>query len=311
VEATVRVLADNAHVKTVRWCNSRWLFGREKLPVAVPTYVWKALAKLSGSLEELHMGGSYTHIDMDWVSFLLLISTIRSLIAPWHTSSQHAICASEYPHLRTLYVDFGSTDRCSPLQVLLNGLSQLEDLYIRAPKEKAPSGLDLSSYHPRLRTFKFVGECPPASFLSRHPTIELLSIKVKHGFIPGDCHLPQLKALIVDGMMMENAPGRLSSSARHPIGPITHLRLFDGYDPIRPHIPAIHHLIGNVRDTLRHLELTWFLEESIEEWFPPFQLLPHLEELRIRAYERAYEPPGRMSLSKDDIASFFYQASVL
>jgi hypothetical protein len=74
--AVLLTLADNARVKSVWWCRKRR--HRYFIPVAVPTCVWEALGKLSGSIEELHI--VIGEIDENWVSCLwLILTTIRSL----------------------------------------------------------------------------------------------------------------------------------------------------------------------------------------------------------------------------------------
>jgi hypothetical protein len=159
---------------------------------------------------------------------------------------------------------------------------------------KTAFDLDLSSYHPRLRTFRFIGKTLPPSFLNRHPTIEYLSVTVTHSPILGDCDLPQLKALCVNANTLFGTPGLLSRR------PITHLRLYDVFDATSP---AMHQLIKNTRATLRHLELIWT---------QVVQLIPFIEECStyLLQVEELRVSPSQTDVPfcQHDIVSFFGQS---
>jgi hypothetical protein len=189
---------------------------------------------------------------------------------------------------------------------MLTNLWQLEDLYIHLPTCCSAFGVDLSSNHPRLRTFSFSTQAmddQAFSFLSRHPTIERLCIEFAGGYTLNDHDLPQLKALCIHGRAISDTPGLLSPSSRRPI---THLQVNGvGYATI----PDLHQLVGNAHATLRHLELKWSIAEfrqHIAECSTLLQLVRQLEELRITGYLDASLP-----LCEEDLVSFSRKASVL
>jgi hypothetical protein len=190
----------------------------------------------------------------------------------------------------------------SPFQVTLNGLSQLEDLYVQSYRDIAEFG---HSCHPHLRTFTFVGETLPSSFLNRHPTIECLRLRVTDGCTLGDGDLPRLKVLFVNWKTILNIPGLLSPSACRPI---THLQV--NYVFSEPMPANILPLVGNIHATLRHLILVWPVDEfrqHIAECFPLFRVLTQLEELTTRPHSEYFDE----ILCEDDLVSFIDSTSIL
>ena len=185
---------------------------------------------------------------------------------------------------------------------MLNRLQQLETLHLYFPTCCGPTGIELSSSHPRLRAFLISAEELDGSalyFLKRHPTIECLNIENARGHVLDDQDLPLLKALHLDGHVAVDAPALLAPTARRQL---THLRFHE--------IPYLtcdvaYDLVKNVSSTLRHLEIEWWIDgfrKSIPGFSRLLQLVPRLEELRVTANSRNTSPPPE-PLSGEDLVS--------
>jgi hypothetical protein len=191
---------------------------------------------------------------------------------------------------------------CSSLQIMLNRLQQLETLHLYLPTCCGPTGLDLSSSHPRLRAFLISAEGLDGSalyFLKRHPTIECLSIENARGHVLDDQDLPLLKALHLDGRVAIDTPALLAHTAQRQI---THLRFRD-----MPYLTCdvVYDLVNNVSSTLQYLEIGWWIDafrKSIPGFSRLLQLVPRLEELRVTAYSDNTSPPPE-PLSGEDLVS--------
>jgi hypothetical protein len=217
---------------------------------------------------------------------------------------QEIICEPTYPKLRILRLVMLHAHGwdCSPLQIMLNRLQQLEILHLYLPTCCGPTGIDLSSSHPRLRAFLISAEELDGSalyFLKRHPTIECLNIENSRGYVLDDQDLPLLKALHIDGQVAIDTPALLAPTARRQI---THLHFRDV-----PYLTCdvVYDLVNNVSSTLRHLEIGWWIDgfrKSIPGFSRLLQLVPRLEELRVTASSDNTVPPPE-PLSGEDLVS--------
>ncbi|KAF7371312.1 hypothetical protein MSAN_00767300 [Mycena sanguinolenta] len=177
---------------------SWWDWTYKDRDVTLREDVWKAIASVLGSLQELHMYVP-NQIDKGW----------------------DALTKARYSNLRVLQLYMRDAHRanCTQLQSMLDALPDLEELSLRFPLCCGPYGLTFGSTHPRLRRFSLIGNVtvPDCDFLARHPRLESIDLNTLQSFSSGDSPLKMLRALMinVDSDSLARSPALIDSQISH------------------------------------------------------------------------------------------------
>ncbi|KAJ7155682.1 hypothetical protein C8R46DRAFT_1116227 [Mycena filopes] len=247
--------------------------------------------------------------DQDWalpenVSTALssVLTTLRTLDLSFishRTVNLGYLTGVPFPHLRVLRLTLSNVYNgrdCSDIEALLDMLPKVEELALELPLYCRCRKLPLASTHPHLKRFSFDSfslEGEDCDFLTRHPTLESLSLDTNQTFsdlIPGN----SLRALSVN---VERQLFRLSPAHLR----ITHLRLRNlNYGDLN-HLTmrAFADLLAGVKDTLRCLEID--VSSSDKVIAPKIRSIigtvPTLDELGITALRA--DRDGPMDLLSD------------
>nr|GAT44909.1 predicted protein [Mycena chlorophos] len=264
--------ADHGALRSIRWNGAAAHERTLRKPV------WDAIARHSGSLQELEVAAA-TAAQADQVE--------------GEAEEWLSITRPTYPNLRVLLLSFRNAHGwpCEELQnMLTNNCPALEELSVETPWCCGPSGLGLSFTLPRLKSFELRGEElhfteESKDFFIRHPHIERLTLRTEQPLHPANSDA--LRALSIAQGVVSNLDAKydqkLGSFDLKRFGKnIVHLRLME-----MPHMSQImtRGAIHSVARTVRCLELDGedfrSFEPLLEHLGGALAETTHLEELSI------------------------------
>ncbi|KAJ6451296.1 hypothetical protein C8R45DRAFT_1083737, partial [Mycena sanguinolenta] len=250
---------------------SWWDWTYKSRDVVLREDVWKAIAPVLSSLQELDM----------------YIPSGSSISAGWG-----ALTETRYSGLRVLRLHMRSAHGwyCAQLQSMFDGLCDLEELSLVFPRCCGPRGLTFGSTHPKLRRFSLTGNVhiPESDFLVRHTRLESIYLETSQSFKSSVSPDTMLRALNISEYALGRSPALFHSR-------ITHLRLREIDASIEDSVAdAVRAAAGC---SLRCLELEVI---SRDDPLPPYAVdlllnASALDELAISYFDEPVSPPPTWS----------------